>query len=405
MKSENSSQVKALEYNSRGELCFYGKSALALTKTWRGPTYVYSRSQIKKRAELFRQQVQAALGKAPLIHYAMKANSHPEILRLMKATKIGVDVVSGGELQKALSSGHAAKNVLFSGVGKTAPELTLAIQKKVGQINVESLPELQRLGQLTDKLKKPMGVGLRVNPEVNPVTHPYIATGFRENKFGIEMNKIDAAREILKKYKNLRFQGLSLHIGSQLFDFAALEEAILKTLDLEMSLRSQGLISQSLDIGGGIGVDYHKPAEDVDADTLARFCAVVKKTLSNYAGDVRLEPGRFLIARQGLLLTQIQYVKKTSHKNFIICDSGMNHLIRPALYQAFHRILPLKKGEESLTFDVVGPVCETADFFGRDRNLPEPVEGDFLAIADVGAYGYSMSSDYNSFPKARQIFI
>jgi len=386
-------------YDSKNHLVLSKKSLLSFAKKWEGPVYVYSKKAVIERLHLFQSMVSEALGQDPFIHYAMKANSSPVLLNLMKKNKIGIDVVSQGEMRKALTAKFAPEQILFSGVGKTETEIRFAIQKKIGQLNVESISELQRIIALSSKLKKKIRIGLRVNPEVNPLTHPYIATGFRENKFGIDFSQVEEAFRLLRAAKFTEFVGFSLHVGSQLFDFSALSEAIDKTLELERKYPCQ-----SIDIGGGVGVRYESDAQ-ADEKTLENFCQVLKSRLRGYRGQVRLEPGRFLVARAGVLLTQIQYIKRNSEKNFLICDSGMNHFLRPALYQAVHRIWPVQKRKESPeVFDIVGPVCESSDVLGTKRELPAPHEGDFLAVLDAGAYGYSMASDYNSFPKPKEIW-
>jgi len=394
-----------MKYDSKNQLLFHNKALASFAKKWSGPVYVYSKAILQERIHLFMKEVSLALGQRPLVHYAMKANSHPQILKLMLKNKIGADVVSFGEMKKALAARIPAKNILFSGVGKTEFELTSAIRKQDGQINVESLAELSRIVRLTEKLKKNVEIGLRVNPEVNPDTHPYIATGFKENKFGIEFSQVQEATKILKNSKYVKLNGLSLHIGSQLFDFQALAEAIEKTLELEKSLKAQNIKITSLDIGGGVGVRYDQESSDSDKETLQSFCKILHQKLFDYHGQIRIEPGRFLVARAGVLLTQVQYIKRSTHKNFIICDSGMNHLLRPALYQAKHRISSIiKKTSDLEKFDIVGPVCESSDVLARDQEIVAPNENDILAIHDVGAYGYSMASNYNSFPMPKEIF-
>lgn len=394
-----------LQYDKKNQLLFNKKSLLSFTRQWQGPVYVYSKALMQKRIALYQSKIAQALGQKPLIHYAMKANSNAELLKLMKKNKLGIDVVSFGEMKKALAAKIPSSQILFSGVAKTDFEIRSAIQKKVGQLNVESLPELSRIIRIAEKMKKPVKIGLRVNPDVNPDTHPYIATGFQENKFGIEFSQVPQAIEFLQKTKFVQFEGFSLHIGSQLFDFSSVAEAIEKTLELEEKIKNLGQKVSTLDIGGGVGVRYDLDAEEIDEKTLSDYCAVLKAKLGNYQGKIRIEPGRFLVARAGVLLTQVQYVKRNSHKNFLICDTGMNHLMRPALYEAHHRIWPVVKREvDSEVFDIVGPICESSDVLGDERILPTPEEYDFLAILDVGAYGYSMASDYNSFAKPREVF-
>ena len=404
-----------VSYDSSGNFEFYGTSVakelkrLAATSVRNHePVYLYSLAQIRHRALLFQKSLKANLEQAVSIHFAMKANSNLEILKLLQKLGYGIDVVSLGELKIALKAGFKPGQVVFSGVGKTTTEITQAIKLKIFQLNVESVPELARVGKIADKLKIPINIGVRINPGVNPQTHPYIATGFRENKFGIDPSQLQEVIELFKKHKNLCYQGLSLHIGSQLFDFSALAEAIQITRKIDQDFEAKGLVSKKLDVGGGIGVDYKMNSEFIDVKTLSQFTEVLQKSLKGLKKKICFEPGRFILARAGVLLSEVQYVKQTPHKNFLIINSGMNHLLRPALYQAEHRFFPLKinptESNARQVYDVVGPICESSDVVGRDRSLPIMQEGDWLAIVDTGAYGYTMASHYNSFPLPKEIF-
>ncbi len=420
MKSQRRKNVKyrfkdsQISYDSQGNLEFYGiplshalKAKATASLKNHEPVYLYSQAQIRDRAQSFMKQLKSALKQEVSVHYAMKANFHPQLLKLLKSQGLGIDVVSIGELKIALKAGFKPQQIIYSGVGKTETEITQAIRLKIFQLNVESVAELSRVGRIADQLKIPIHIGVRVNPGVNPQTHPYIATGFRENKFGIDPSQMGPVIALFKKHKNLRYQGLSLHIGSQLFDFSALSEALQITLKMDGEMEAQGLPSKVLDVGGGIGVDYTANSESVDPKTLENFLQVLSTHLRGVKKKICLEPGRFIVARSGVLLTEVQYVKETPHKKFIIVNTGMHHLLRPALYQAEHRILPLRKsGSGPLqTVDVVGPICESSDVIGRNRSLPQVQEGDWLAIADAGAYGYSMASHYNSFALPKEIFI
>jgi diaminopimelate decarboxylase len=416
-KVQNAFSEQQFSYNEAGELLFFGHNLpsvllkqAAKAKQKHLPVYVYHAGQIEKRAQFLMHSLQQSLTQKISVHYAMKANFNLKILRLLKKQGLGIDVVSAGEMKIALQAGFSPSQVIFSGVGKTEPEIQSAIRQKIFQLNVESLPELERVGKLAGQMKTKIHVGLRMNPGVNPKTHPYIATGFRENKFGLDPAQLKEAALLFKKYKFLKYQGLGLHIGSQIFDFSALAEGIEKTLQLDQALQEQGLVSTVFDVGGGIGVDYSQDAADMDAKTLSDFTSVVKSKLAHCHKKICFEPGRFLISRGGALLTEVQYVKQTPYKRFIIVNTGMNHLLRPALYQAEHRILPLRQGsaeesQEQDLVDVVGPVCESSDVLARKRSLPKVQEGDWLAIADAGAYGYSMASHYNSFGLPEEIVI
>jgi diaminopimelate decarboxylase len=413
--SETSLDVQ-FSYNAKGELLFFGqnlKSVLlkkgATARRKHVPFYLYHSAHIERRAKYLMQSLRASLNQELSVHYAMKSNFNEKILRLLKKQGIGIDVVSAGEMKIAMDVGFSPKQVIFSGVGKTEPEIQAAIRHHIFQLNVESLPELERVGKLSARMKTKISIGLRMNPGVNPKTHPYITTGFRENKFGLDPAQLLEAVALFKKYKYLHYQGMGLHIGSQIFDFSALSEGIEKTLQLDQSLQEQGLVSTVFDVGGGVGVDYTQNAEMIDATTLKNFTDVLQSALGRCDKKICFEPGRFLVARSGVLLTEVQYVKQTPFKKFVIVNTGMNHLLRPALYQAEHRLLSLtrKKGVDSSAevVDIVGPVCESSDVLARGRQLPQVEEGDWLAIADTGAYGYSMASHYNSFGLPQEIIL
>ncbi len=388
---------QALQYNLDNELCLYGQS---LKNRGSSPAYVYSKAGLNERVLAFLSQLKA-LTQTVGVHYAMKANSHPELLKILKAQALGVDVVSGGELKIALENGFSPEKIIFSGVGKTKAEIEFALKTKIKQLNVESLPELERIGSLGIQA----AVVFRLNPNVDAKTHPYISTGFKENKFGIDESQIPEFLACLKKYPTLELKGISSHIGSQIADLAVISEAIKKMRKLFDSIQEAGFKLSVFDVGGGVGIDYAKDASS-DLERIANYGKILSEDLKGLNAEIQMEPGRILVARSAVLLTQVQYIKKTPHKNFVICDSGMNHLMRPALYQAEHRILQAqKKNGSELLADVVGPVCESSDVMGKNRSFVGLSEGDWLAIADTGAYGASMMSDYNAFPRAEEIFI
>jgi diaminopimelate decarboxylase len=393
--------VSKLEYNE-ADLCLDGSRLANFVKDEQEPTYVYSRKGILDRLSLFQMTLARSLEQRHQLHYAVKANSHPEIIGMMKQQGLGADVVSFGELKKCLEAGVPATKVIFSGVGKTKEEIRGALHAGIKQINVESVSELRRISDLAAGLNKKATVVLRVNPAVDAKTHPYISTGFHENKFGIDEANVGECLEVLRQSPHLHFAGLSCHIGSQLMEFSALKEALQKLRKMYEALRAQGFALNVFDVGGGVGIDYQASAE-ADHAVLENYGKVLRQELAGLEAHVQFEPGRFLVARSGVLLTQIQYIKKTPFKNFVIGNAGMHHLVRPALYQAKHRIFPLLRREgEALKADVVGPVCESSDFLGKDREFVGLREGDWLAIAEAGAYGYSMVSLYNSFPLPRE---
>jgi len=396
--------VSKLEYN-QADLQLDGTKLSGLVKDEQDPTYVYSRKGMMDRLGIFQATLARNLEQRHQLHYAVKANAHPEILRMMNQLGLGADVVSFGELKKCLDAGFPAPKVIFSGVGKTKDEIRGALNAGIKQINVESTSELRRISELAGALNKKATVVLRVNPAVDPKTHPYISTGFHENKFGIDEANVTECLDVIRSSKNLNLVGLSCHIGSQLMEFSALREAIQKLRKLYDSLRGQGFALNVFDVGGGVGINYQSSSE-TDQLVLENYGQVLREELSGLESLIQFEPGRFLVARSGVLLTQIQYIKKTPFKNFVICNAGMNHLVRPALYQAQHRIFPLLKREgETFKADVVGPVCESSDFLGKNREFTGLREGDWLAISEAGAYGYSMVSLYNSFALPREILI
>ncbi len=371
----------------------YKLNLLEFAKKQEHPFYIYNLHDVETRFEFLKSQ----LNFKNTIHYAVKANCHPQILGHLKKLGAGADVVSAGEIKQALNAGFDAKDVIFSGVGKSKAEITFAIEKGIKQINVESLPELQRIVDISKSLKKPISVALRLNPDVNPVTHPYITTGFRENKFGMESSQVLEGLSIIKKGDFVDLNGITLHIGSQLLELSAMGEAIDKSLDLCKLIEEQGFKLKTLDVGGGVGVHYSSSDISEDLKLVENYTKMLREKLGDCPYEVLLEPGRVIVARSGLLIGQVQYIKETQNKTFVILDTGMNHLMRPSLYQAFHNIVPLIHRSEKLhVYDIVGPICESADFFGKDRPLSEVHQDDYLAVADAGAYGAVMANNYNA---------
>jgi diaminopimelate decarboxylase len=364
------------------------------------PTYVYSFERIAQNLDLLRDSFLGHIH----IHYAIKTNSNRELLKRLKNNNVGIDAVSGGEIQRALECGFKGQDIIFSGVAKSVDEISLSLEINIKTFNVESPQELERIGELARKLHKRANISFRINPNVSPKTHPYITTGFKENKFGMDRRMLPQLLEILKKYKDsLALTGLDFHIGSQLLQIKPFEEALKKSVPVFKNLRSQGFKLKSFDIGGGIGVPYEgeKPFD------LKKYGKIVEKYLRPLDCDILCEPGRFLLADAGVLLTQVEYVKKTPYKSFVIVNTGMHHLLRPALYKAYHSILPVVESKKGKTtkVDVVGPICESSDWIAKDRRLGLLAQNDILAVCDVGAYGYVMASDYNLHKKPREVFV
>ena len=382
-----------------GELRCDGVSLEEAARRFGTPLYVYSAASV---AESYSTYERAFASVPHRICYAMKANGNAALLKVLAGLRAGVDIVSGFEMQAALRAGFPPERIVFAGVGKTEAELELGLREGIGDFNAESEDELVRLAAIAERMGKTTRVSLRVNPDIDPRSHPYISTGLRENKFGVD---IALAPEILRRVLGrpaLRVVGLQCHIGSQITDMAPLGEAARAIAEMSRRLLDEGFPLETIDLGGGLGVDYRHGALP-DPEALA---AQILPALAGLPLLLLIEPGRSLVARAGALLTRVLYRKENQGKRFLIVDAAMNDLLRPALYQAFHRIEPVapaRPGEESV--DVVGPVCETGDFLARDRALSPVQEGELLAVLDAGAYGFCMSSNYNMRPRAAEVLV
>lgn len=379
-----------------------GVSLDVLAKKYGTPLYVYSARHMLERLELFQTGFRSV---EHLVCYAVKANSSLEILRLLAARGAGFDVVSGGELERVLAADRsAAERAVFSGIGKTAAEMDLALGAGILLFNVESEGELELLAERAAKRRKRARFALRVNPDVFAETHPYISTGMRDHKFGIDIRK---ARSVYRRAsKFLVGAGVSVHIGSQIRNAEPFGSAAVRVTKLIADLRRDGHAIRYMDIGGGLGIEYHAD-KPFDAErNVAQYAAALIPVVQT-AGDLKLllEPGRFLVGQAGALVARVLYVKKNGTKTFVITDAAMNDLIRPALYQAFHEIVPVVRDRQKVVVDVVGPVCETGDFFARDRPLEKVKEGDLVAVLDAGAYGMSLASNYNSRPRPAEVLV
>lgn len=377
-----------------------------LAKKYGTPLYVYSANQILERLRLFNEAFQSI---SHLVCYSVKANSALAILKLLEENGSGFDIVSGGELERILRvNKKAAQRVVFSGVGKTAAEIDLALRSGILIFNVESTGELDLLAERASRLRTRARVALRVNPDVFAETHPYISTGLREHKFGIDIRQARAVYKAAAKHRFLDLCGVSVHIGSQIRSADPFGAAAGRIAQLVRDLRADGLPIGSVDVGGGLGIEYHADHSFRPEEKVRQYAAALLKALRPIGGlQLLLEPGRFIVAQAGALLTRVLYVKKNGKKTFVVTDAAMNDLIRPALYQAHHDIVPVvrRKGARKRVVDVVGPVCETGDFFARDRELPELKPGDLAAILDAGAYGLSLSSNYNSRLRPAEVLI
>jgi diaminopimelate decarboxylase len=383
---------------------YCGKVSLeVLAKRYGTPLYVYSADQIVERLGLFQRALE---DRDHLVCYAVKANSALAILKLLAGHGAGFDIVSGGELERVLVvAPEAVGRVVFSGVGKTAAEIDLALLADILQFNVESEAELAFLAARAAKLNRKARFALRVNPDVFADTHPYISTGLREHKFGIDIRQ---ARRIYKSVAGNRWleaYGVSVHIGSQIRSAAPFGAAMARVCKLVGQLRSDGIVLKAIDAGGGLGIDYHGGMFDAAAK-VEEYAAAIEQALRGFEGRLLMEPGRFLVAQAGALVARVLQVKHNGKKTFVITDAAMNDLIRPALYQAHHEIVLVRpRAGRPRTVDVVGPVCETGDFFARDRKLAPVEPGDLVALLDVGAYGMAQSSNYNTRMRAAEVLV
>jgi len=363
------------------------------------PTYVYSRATLERHWRAFDN---ALAGRPHLICYAVKANSTLAILNLFARLGSGFDIVSGGELERVLKAGGEPGKIVFSGVGKTAAEMRRALDVGIRCFNVESEPELERLNEVAATLGKRAPVSLRVNPDVDAGTHPYISTGLKENKFGIDIAIAEAVYAHAATLPHLEIIGVDCHIGSQLTHVTPFVDALARVLALLDRLAARGIAIKHLDLGGGLGIRYRDELPPEPRDYLAPILAA----LGDRDVEILLEPGRAIVGNAGVLLTRVEYLKHTAHKDFAVIDAAMNDLLRPALYGAWQAIIPVQPRLDKTprVYDLVGPVCETGDFLGKDRELAlEP--GDLLAVRSAGAYGFSMSSNYNSRPRAAEIMV
>lgn len=424
-KIAQSSSVRPFYYGdkqSRGgerDLMCESVRLTQLAKKYGTPLYVYSATAIRQRVELF---TEAFAGMRSTLCYSVKANSNLSILRLLAGIGTGFDIVSGGELERVRQVARSAlRKTVFSGVGKTPAEMDAALAANILVFNVESAAELDLLEQRALHLRCKAPVAMRVNPDVFAETHPYISTGMSEHKFGVEMGSASALYQHAARSRYLDPVGVSVHIGSQIRSAEPFGQALRRVNELVRELKSMHDISiRHVDAGGGVGISYRmddwtselkpdSPDPDMfDPQAAVRaYAAQIKSALVGYDGELLLEPGRFIVAQAGALIAQVLYRKQNGAKRFVVTDAGMNDLIRPALYQAYHAILPLrvKAATPVITVDVVGPVCETGDFFARDRELPELCAGDFVAMLDAGAYGMSLSSNYNSRPRAAEVLV
>ena len=370
-----------------------------LARRFGTPLYVYSTRTLRRHFRVFDE---AFAGTDHLICFAMKALSNLSILKLFASMGSGFDIVSGGELKRCLRAGADAGKIVFSGVGKTDEEIEAALKAGVMMINVESRPELHRIDAVAGRIGQHAPISLRVNPDLDPGTHPHISTGHRDSKFGIPLSQVQGYYADARGLKNLELVGLSTHIGSQITETGPFNEAAEKVKAIVVGLRSDGIALKYLDLGGGLGIPYQE-----QPPLPAEYAKVLLKPIRDLGLKIVVEPGRVLVGNAGIFVTRVLYVKETDVKRFIVIDGAMNDLIRPVLYEAYHEIRPVDRRNlaKPVVADVVGPVCESGDFLARERELPEPKTGDLLALMSAGAYGFVMASNYNSRPRAAEILV
>jgi diaminopimelate decarboxylase len=363
------------------------------------PTYVYSLAAIRDRARRF----QTSLAGSPhLVCFSVKANSNTRILQHLAEEGLGFDIVSGGELFRVLRAGGDPGKVVFSGVGKTRHEMEEALKARILLFNVESLAELVQLHEVASAIGTQAPVALRINPDVDPQTHPYIATGLRKSKFGVPMEQALEAYNVARQLSGLRVIGIDCHIGSQLTDLAPIKEAVSRAVDLAQQLQRRGFDIRFLDVGGGLGVRYR----DENPPSIEEYVTAVCSAAAGFKGTLIFEPGRSIVAEAGLLLSRVLFLKSSAEKSFVVVDAAMSDLIRPALYGSYQEIVPVRvRSGAQRVADVVGPVCESGDFLARDRALPPLESGDLIAVLGAGAYGFVMASQYNSRPRPAEVLV
>lgn len=383
-----------------GDLMMEQVSLTEIARHYGTPTYVYSEAEITRAYQAFDE---AFAGHPHAVCYAVKANSNIAILQLLAGLGAGFDIVSGGELQRVLRAGGDPSCVVFSGVGKQADEIALALEVGVGCFNIESATELHRIIDIATAMNRTAPVSIRVNPDVDAGTHPYIATGLRENKFGVSAEQALTLYETANDCAAIEIKGIDCHIGSQITELSPFLDALERVLELADELARRGITIEHLDLGGGLGVRYR----DEQPLAPAEFASAVLQVMGNRPQQLLFEPGRMIVANAGILLTRVNTLKQNEAKHFAVVDAAMNDLIRPALYQAWQEVVTVNQGatgRETASWDIVGPVCETGDFLARDRELAL-AEDDLLAILSAGAYGFVMSSNYNTRPRAAEVLV
>lgn len=384
---------------SGGELYAEKVRMADIAKTHGTPTYVYSAATLRRHFTAFDSAFE---GVKRLICYSVKANSNLCVLKTLAAMGAGMDIVSGGELFRALAAGVSAQKIVYSGVGKTAAEIRQALEADILMFNVESMAELETIDAVAGSMGKIARVSLRINPDVDPKTHPYISTGMKKNKFGLDIETAMTGYKQAMKLANVEPIGMDCHIGSQLTQISPFIEALERLMAFHRKLLAMGCNIKYLDLGGGLGITYNEETPPHPAE----YGKAVMDALSGTSLELILEPGRVIVGNAGVLMTTVTYVKSTEDKRFVIVDAAMNDLVRPSLYGSYHRIAEVApKSRENAVADVVGPICESGDFLAKDREMPCVESGELLAVFSAGAYGFTMSSNYNSRPRAAEVLV
>jgi diaminopimelate decarboxylase len=374
-------------------------SVTNLAREYGTPLYVYSAATFTRHFKAFDS---AFDGLDHLTCYSVKANSNLSVLKLLAGLGAGMDIVSGGELFRALKAGVSPDKIVYSGVGKRAAEIREALDAGILMFNVESVAELLRINEVARSVGKVARVSFRINPDVDPQTHPYISTGMKKNKFGLDIEHSLKAYAMCADLENIEPIGMDCHIGSQLTSIEPFKEALQKLLDFYGKLKDMGIDIKYLDLGGGLGITYDEETPPHPTE----FGQALKEMLADVPLKVILEPGRVIAGNSGILVTEVVYTKSSPSRNFLIVDAAMNDLVRPSLYGSYHRIAEVEpKGREAMLYDVVGPICESGDFLARERDLPAVEQGELLAVFSAGAYGFTMSSNYNSRPRACELLV
>jgi diaminopimelate decarboxylase len=387
-------------FQYRGEELFAEDLAVTtLAETYGTPLYIYSYNTLLRH---FRAYTSAFQDYPHIICFALKANSNIAILRLFAKNRGGADIVSGGELYRALEAGISPKKIVYAGVGKTEEEIRFALKSKILMFNVESADELREINRIAGTMRLKAPIALRINPDIDPETHPYIATGLKRHKFGIPIEDALEHYRVASRLENIKVIGIHKHIGSQITKISPFVDALQNILFLVDKLGSEGLNIQYLDIGGGLGISYKDEEPPVPKDLARNLIPLLK----GRRFTLIIEPGRSIVGNAGVLVTRVLYQKKVEEKEFVIVDAGMNDLIRPSLYGAYHHLLPvIKRRRDSVLCDVVGPICESGDFLAKERKLKKVKKGEYLAVMGAGAYGFSMSSNYNSRPRTAEVMV